>query len=185
MEFHVLDTIKWIVGHPTAESWLRIACIENFVDDPKIQHVARFLMEITLFHPGFLRFTPSSIAFGALTLARYTCGKSRRVRFKKLFSQLLITLTISCSLSRRPKTQCRLLNYSTTTSLPTRMKSPRLLSKSTRSLTTPKLPPISSNSTSKVTGSSASRYRTFLPLRPSRIHSSTCRFPVQLRAHLQ
>ena len=80
MEQHVLDTIQWIVGHPTAESWLRLACCETFVEDTKVQHVARFLMEITLFHREFVKFTPSTIALGALWLARFTCGRPYKVR---------------------------------------------------------------------------------------------------------
>ncbi|KAF8516370.1 cyclin-like protein [Gautieria morchelliformis] len=78
MEHHVLDTIQWIVGHPTAEAWLRLACCDSLVEDTKTQHVARFLMEITLFYREFVTFASSAIATGALLLARYTCGKQRR-----------------------------------------------------------------------------------------------------------
>lgn len=80
MEYHVLDTIQWVVGHPTAEAWLRVACCESgLMEDTKTQHVARFLMEITLFYREFVKFVPSAIAAGALILARHTCGKPRRV----------------------------------------------------------------------------------------------------------
>lgn len=80
MEYHVLDTIQWIIGHPTAEAWLRLACCESgMMEDTKTQHVARFLMEITLFYREFVKFTPSAVAAGALILARHTCGRSRRV----------------------------------------------------------------------------------------------------------
>ena len=81
MEHHVLDTIQWIVGHPTAEAWLRLACYDTVMEDTKTQHVARFLMEITLFYREFVKYAPSAIATGALLLARYTCSKPRRVRF--------------------------------------------------------------------------------------------------------
>jgi hypothetical protein len=79
MEGHVLSTIQWTLGHPTAEAWLRVMCCGPCVEEPKVQHVARFLMEITLFYREFVKHTPSSIALGALTLARYLCGKGRRV----------------------------------------------------------------------------------------------------------
>jgi hypothetical protein len=79
MEGHVLSTIQWTLGHPTAEAWLRVICCGSCVEEPKIQHVARFLMEITLFYREFVKHTPSSIALGALTLARYLCGKGRRL----------------------------------------------------------------------------------------------------------
>ena len=80
MEQHVLTTIQWIVGHPTAEAWLRIASHGVSDDEQKTQHVARFLMEITLFYREYIQYTPSSIACGALTLARFITGKPRRVR---------------------------------------------------------------------------------------------------------
>lgn len=79
MEGHVLATIQWTLGHPTAEAWLRLVCCDSFLEEDKVQHVARFLMEITLFYREFVKYTPSSIALGALTLARFLCGKSRRV----------------------------------------------------------------------------------------------------------
>jgi len=79
MEGHVLSTIQWTLGHPTAEAWLRLMCVGPCVEDAKVQHVARFLMEITLFYREFIKFSPSSIALAALTLARFLCGKARRM----------------------------------------------------------------------------------------------------------
>ncbi|KAG6845986.1 hypothetical protein H0H87_011034 [Tephrocybe sp. NHM501043] len=79
MEGHVLSTIQWTLGHPTAEAWLRLMCCGPIMEEPKVQHVARFLMEITLFYREFISYTPSTIALAALTLARFLCGKPRRV----------------------------------------------------------------------------------------------------------
>lgn len=79
MEGHVLATIQWTLGHPTAEAWLRLMCCVPSVEEPKVQHVARFLMEITLFYREFVRFPASAIALGSLTLARFLCGKGRRI----------------------------------------------------------------------------------------------------------
>ncbi|KAH9025866.1 cyclin [Lactarius pseudohatsudake] len=79
MEGHVLATIQWTLGHPTAEAWLRMMCCVPSVEEPKVQHVARFLMEITLFYREFVKFPASAIALGSLTLARYLCGKGRRM----------------------------------------------------------------------------------------------------------
>lgn len=79
MEGHVLATIQWTLGHPTAEAWLRLMCCDPFVEEEKVQHVARFLMEMTLFYREFVKYLPSSIALGALTLARSLCGKPRRL----------------------------------------------------------------------------------------------------------
>jgi G2/mitotic-specific cyclin-B, other len=79
MEGHVLTTIQWTLGHPTAEAWLRLMCCGPCMEDSKVQHVARFLMEITLFYREFVKYPPSSIALAALTLARFLCGKQRRL----------------------------------------------------------------------------------------------------------
>jgi G2/mitotic-specific cyclin-B, other len=79
MEGHVLSTIQWTLGHPTAEAWLRLMCCGPCYEEAKVQHVARFLMEITLFYREFVKHTPSSVALGALTLARFLCGKSRHI----------------------------------------------------------------------------------------------------------
>jgi len=79
MEGHVLSTIQWTLGHPTAEAWLRLMCCGPCMEDPKVQHVARFIMEITLFYREFVKYPPSTISLASLTLARYLCGQPRRV----------------------------------------------------------------------------------------------------------
>lgn len=78
MEGHVLQTIGWAIGHPTAEAWMRSACMGNINEDTKTQHVARFVMEITLFHREFVGVKASIVAAGALMLARFICGLPRR-----------------------------------------------------------------------------------------------------------
>lgn len=80
MEGHVLSTIAWTLGHPTAESWLRLACMGVSKEDAETQHVARFVMELTLFSKDFVDYTPSAIANGSLLLARFLMRKPRRVR---------------------------------------------------------------------------------------------------------
>lgn len=77
MEGHVLSTIGWCLGHPTAEAWLRLACCESPMtpmEDERTQHVARFVMEITLFHRAFVSIKPSDIAKACLMLARQMCA---------------------------------------------------------------------------------------------------------------
>lgn len=81
MEGHVLSTLNWLIGHPTAEAWLRVASIHDptlLTSDAKLQHVARFLMEITLFHRAFVPLKSSEIALGCLLLARFLMDKPRR-----------------------------------------------------------------------------------------------------------
>lgn len=80
MEGHVLSTIGWNLGHPTAEAWLRTYTMgKNLASDDKVNHVARFLMEITLFHREFVGVQSAKIAAGALMLAQYICRKPRTV----------------------------------------------------------------------------------------------------------
>ncbi|KAM0786621.1 hypothetical protein ACM66B_002073 [Microbotryomycetes sp. NB124-2] len=79
MEGHVLSTINWVIGHPTSEAWLRLACTTGPVEDQRTQHVARFLMEITLFTREYIPFKPSELAHASLLLARFMLGKSRRI----------------------------------------------------------------------------------------------------------
>lgn len=77
MEGHVLSTIGWLLGHPTAEAWLRVACCQAAdqpMEDTRTQHVARFIMEITLFHRAFVPIKPSDIAQACLLLARFICS---------------------------------------------------------------------------------------------------------------
>lgn len=81
MEGHVLSTLNWLIGHPTAEAWLRVAAIADpslISADSKTQHVARFLMELTLFHRAFVPLRSSEISKGCLLLARYITGCPRR-----------------------------------------------------------------------------------------------------------
>lgn len=79
MEGHVLQTIGWTIGHPTAEAWMRMACMGNDKEDTRTQHIARFLMEITLFHREFVGVKPSVLAAGSLMVARFICGLHRHV----------------------------------------------------------------------------------------------------------
>ncbi|ORY69147.1 cyclin-like protein [Leucosporidium creatinivorum] len=79
MEGHVLSTINWVIGHPTTESWLRLACVTGPMEEQRTQHVARFIMEITLFHKEYIPFKPSELALASLLLARFMLGKSRRI----------------------------------------------------------------------------------------------------------
>ncbi|KAJ9126994.1 hypothetical protein QFC24_001225 [Naganishia onofrii] len=77
MEGHVLQTIGWTIGHPTAEAWMRMACMGNDKEDTRTQHIARFLMELTLFHREFVGVKPSVLAAGSLMVARFICGLHR------------------------------------------------------------------------------------------------------------
>jgi hypothetical protein len=87
MEGHVLSTIGWQLGHPTAEAWLRLFSIGAHreqigdLEAASTGHLARFMMELTLFHRSYVGLKSSDIAGGALLLSRYILGKPRRVSF--------------------------------------------------------------------------------------------------------
>lgn len=81
MEGHILTTIQWTIGHPTADAWLRHLTMDPeqaLNEDARVSSMARFLMEVTLFHREFVGVRPHVVAWGALLLARFICGKLRR-----------------------------------------------------------------------------------------------------------
>lgn len=77
VEGHLLQTIGWCIGHPTAEAWLRLYC-QGTKESTQVQHVARFIMECTLFTRDFVGLKSSSVAKGSLLMARHVCGLASR-----------------------------------------------------------------------------------------------------------
>jgi len=57
---------------------LRIACTNVCFEDTETQHVARFIMETTLFYREFIDCPPSVVANASLLLGRHVLGKARR-----------------------------------------------------------------------------------------------------------
>ena len=47
-------------------------------EEVEVVHMARFIMEVTLYYREFVGFAPASIALASLTLARSICGEERR-----------------------------------------------------------------------------------------------------------
>lgn len=74
MEGHVLSTIGWTLGHPTAEAWLRLESIRG-EEELKTVNLARFFLEMSLFHKDFIALKSSSLTKGALILARFINGQ--------------------------------------------------------------------------------------------------------------
>ncbi|KAG0244743.1 hypothetical protein BGW41_006301 [Actinomortierella wolfii] len=75
MERHILKTLDYNLGHPTAEAFLKKDLEFSGTDDTVVGHVAQFLMELSLFQRCFLSFGSSTIASAALFLARNICRK--------------------------------------------------------------------------------------------------------------
>lgn len=69
MEWHVLATLDWLIGHPTVDNFLQIAFYE-MPNDPQFENMARYICEIALFHKEFVSIRPSIMARSALFLAR-------------------------------------------------------------------------------------------------------------------
>ena len=69
MEWHVLQTLDWTIGHPTIDSFIELA-LENQPYDPEVQHLATYISEIAMFQKEFISKRPSEMARTSLTLAR-------------------------------------------------------------------------------------------------------------------
>ncbi|KAK5113630.1 hypothetical protein LTR62_003257 [Meristemomyces frigidus] len=74
MEWHVLQTLNWIVGHPTVTSFLQLALTEAPFD-PELEHMACYIAELALYHKDFVPIRPSVLARSALALARCILGR--------------------------------------------------------------------------------------------------------------
>lgn len=69
MEWHVLQTLGWSMGHPTADSFLQIATLDGAYE-PEVEHLALYILEIALFHREFVSKPSSDLSRAALALSR-------------------------------------------------------------------------------------------------------------------
>lgn len=69
MEWHVLQTLDWIIGHPTVTSFLQLAMSEAAFD-PELEHMSWYITELALYHKDFIPVRPSIMARSSLALAR-------------------------------------------------------------------------------------------------------------------
>ncbi|KAI4217502.1 MAG: hypothetical protein LQ351_000097 [Letrouitia transgressa] len=69
MEWHVLQTLEWNIGHPTIDSFLQLA-LEGLPYEPEVEHLACYISEIALFHKKFISKRSSDLARASLALAR-------------------------------------------------------------------------------------------------------------------
>jgi hypothetical protein len=74
MEWHVLNTLEWVIGHPTVDSFLQIALTEDW-EDLEVEHMAWYICEIALYHKEFVSVKPSVMARASLALARGILGR--------------------------------------------------------------------------------------------------------------
>lgn len=69
MEWHVLQTLGWTIGHPTVDSFLQVAVMDSPYE-PEVEHLALYILEIALFHREFVSKPPSDLARASLALSR-------------------------------------------------------------------------------------------------------------------
>lgn len=119
MEWHVLQTLDWIIGHPTIDNFLQVA-LEG-VEDAEAGHMACYISEIAMFQREFVSKRPSDMARTSLALARCVLGRpqaSREDWASEYEQQTLVALSQqlhrpSLVLSRKYATQ-QLFHVSTT-----------------------------------------------------------------------
>lgn len=69
MEWHVLQTLGWVIGHPTVTSFLQLA-LADVAFDPELEHMAWYISEMALYYKEFVPVRPSVMARSSLALAR-------------------------------------------------------------------------------------------------------------------
>ncbi|KAK4980944.1 hypothetical protein LTR66_010278 [Elasticomyces elasticus] len=79
MEWHVLQTLDWVIGHPTVTSFLQIALTETAFD-PEVEHMATYISEIAMFRKDFVSVRPSVMARSALALARCILARPQPIQ---------------------------------------------------------------------------------------------------------
>lgn len=77
MEWHVLNTLEWVIGHPTVDTWLQMSLKDGSAfEDIQVEHMAWYLCEIALYHKDFVSKKPSVMAQASLALAQGILGRS-------------------------------------------------------------------------------------------------------------
>ncbi len=74
MEWHVLSTLDWSVGHPTVDSFLKLA-VKDSIPDPETENLALYILEMGLFHREFVSKQSSTLALAALALSKHILGR--------------------------------------------------------------------------------------------------------------
>ena len=95
MEWHVLQTLDWTIGHPTIDSFLQMA-LEDVAYDPDVEHMAYYISEIAMFQKDFVSKRPSDMARSSLALARCILGRPQALSTQwaaKYDSDTLFTLS--------------------------------------------------------------------------------------------
>lgn len=76
MEWHVLQTLNWVIGHPTVDAFLQLA-LSDGPYDAEVENMTLYIAEIALFHKEFVSARPSVLARSALALARCILSRTQ------------------------------------------------------------------------------------------------------------
>nr|KMM69133.1 G2/mitotic-specific cyclin-4 [Coccidioides posadasii RMSCC 3488] len=76
MEWHVLQTLGWSIGHPTVDGFLQVAVMDTPYD-PEVEHLALYILEIALFHREFVSKLSADLSRAALALSRCILNRSQ------------------------------------------------------------------------------------------------------------
>jgi hypothetical protein len=74
MEWHVLSTLNWSIGHPTVDNFLKMATKDS-IHDPEVESLALYILEVALYHREFVSRPSSTLALSALALSRNMLGR--------------------------------------------------------------------------------------------------------------
>ncbi|KAF5968215.1 G1 S-specific cyclin [Fusarium coicis] len=76
MERHILNTLDWVIGHPTVDFFSQLFVLEEG-HDQVVTHMAAYLCEIALYHRDFVSTLPTEMARSSLDLARVILGRAK------------------------------------------------------------------------------------------------------------
>lgn len=76
MEWHVLSTLSWAIGHPTVDNFVQMATKDG-VYDPEVENMTLYILEIALYHRDFVSKRSSTLALSALALARHLLSRGQ------------------------------------------------------------------------------------------------------------
>jgi hypothetical protein len=73
MEWHVLSTLGWAVGHPTVDAFVKLVV----KDDPVTFNLTLYILEVALYHRDFVAHLSHTLALSAAYVARHVLGRSQ------------------------------------------------------------------------------------------------------------
>lgn len=74
LEWHLLQTVDWVVGHPTVDAFLMMATADAEYD-PELEHMALYIAEMAMFNREFVSVLPSVMARTTLAMATMILGR--------------------------------------------------------------------------------------------------------------